>query len=271
MNSTYPSISLNKEISNLSVKMMNKNYLKVYLIKLKSNQLNEIVIEQLFLSMYNKYNEWVGPKNNIKDLLKHKEVSRMYIDNEWNYSLPINYEYPVMNENEKEYYKDLYKCIEYIHFDFIHFDNHFDYNHFDYNINYYPHNFPEMVANDFLKYKLEQIYQTNSLYKLTKSNEIINIPNRVKKWLYSYDINISKSDIDTEPHLHLYKLIKEPLKLLNYIKTVDENYNKRITQQLWSWKITEDERKKLVWFMKTLRKKYKFMTSVWLNIHSYLF
>ncbi len=225
------------------------DYLKIYFNKVKVSQNFYNLIEDYNLHFYHKYNEWSIQKNNfIKSILLNEETKKIYFDNEWNYSLPINYEHLFMNENEKEYYKNNYIIRQNI---IINFNN-------SCGSNLYPFNYPEIVANDYLKYKLNDIYQCYTMEQLN-SIQFKYYIETYKKWLYTFDKQFAKSlDVLNPDNMEKYMLNRE------------KEYNKKIREKLWSWKLMDDNFNNLVLLMKMKRKRTKLPTKIWMVICTYL-
>lgn len=221
------------------------DYLIHYIKKTKSLQQYEKVLEEMNLYTYRKYNEWIISKNRFEDLLLDKDTKTIYLDGEWYYIPPINYNYPIMYENEKEYYKDKYIVREYLITDLFH-----------YHKKKYPQIYDEIVANDFMMYSLNKLYTTKHI---TKDFKLYSFDWKIKKWLYSYN---------NEKNIH--EFITNPDYVSEYIQKRESDYNKKIREKLWSWKLIDDKTKKFILFIKCSRRKFKFSTMVWANVLSYL-
>lgn len=232
------------------------NYLIHYIKKTKSLQQYEKVLEEMDLLIYRKYNEWIIPKNMFNNLLLDKDTKSIYNDGEWYYKPPINYKYPIMYENEKEYYKDKYIVREYLVSEL-----------FIYRKNIYPQIYDEIVANDFLMYSLNKLYTSNNI---TKEFKLYSFDWKIKKWLYSYDDELPKNEKKYKNMIDINEFITNPEYILEYIEKREKDYHKKIMEKLWSWKLIEDEKKKLILFMKCSRRKIKCSTIFWVKVLSYL-
>ncbi len=219
-------------------------YLKIYLNKVKVSQNFSKLLEDYDLHIYHTCDEWIVQKNNfIKSVVLNKETKKMYFDNEWNYSLPINYEHSFMNENEKEYYKNNYIIRQNIEFNYYNGSK------------LYPFNYPEIVANDYLMYKLNILYQNFTKYSIRFEYNT----EMYKKWFYTFDTDFAKS-------LNLLN----PVMIEKYMIQREKDYNNKIKKKLWSWKLMDDNFNNLVLLMKMKRKTTKLPTKLWIDICSYL-
>ncbi len=252
-------------MNSLKRKMNNYDYLNIYLMKLDSLQKHGLMIEELYLSIYVKYNECTVQKD-FKELLNDKLMRKIYIDNEWNYSLPINTKFKFITENEEEYYKELYVYREELYIK--------KFNYSDYT---YPYNYDESIANDFLRFKLNYIYQCNNLNLLDKPKYVKNNNFGMnwysRKWFYSYDFDISKYTKFEEPHVDLCNMVSNPECMLKYIRNIDNDYNDRTKHKLWNWKIMDDKKEgfHLIMKIRKQQKKTRLSTYLWREVYSYIF
>lgn len=240
---------------------MNMKIFEIYLNKLKQSQLYASLLDELIYRVYYIYDEY--KVKSIDELILYEETKNAYIDNEWNYSLPINYTHKFMNENEKEYYKNTYVYRKYMYYERASYGN------MKHRFQDFPHHYPEFIAIEFLKNKLNHLYQNyKNKRQFINNNHFCNI---IKKWLYSYDADNLKHDIIHIPNITLVGLLDYPLLILEYYQTIEDDYNQRTKKKLCNWKLIDDTKKRFNWLIKVTRKKHKLSTYIWQDIYYYLF
>lgn len=235
----------------LNLPIMTNNIFSIYFMKLKQSQNYSLVIEQFDYNVFYKSNNWSVKKNRMMDFMLDQDMKEIYLDNEWNYELPINHKYDFMKLNDAEYYKDIYTYYENSVFGFKSF---------------HKYDFPENVKIDYFTFSLNELY-ANSLNPYNIRFYMVGNP---EFWINSFHL-VNSLDMHHGNYKEFITKIHNPDEMYQYFRMVEKKHNEKIKSELWKWKKMEDTKQKFKWLMKSIRTKHKINNHVWMQMYSYVF